>query len=132
MFLNKVILMGNVGDDPFYLASKTGKSGVCTFSICTNSSYKSKTGEEVKQTEWHRVVCFGKIAESANSEIKKGKKVYVEGSIKNSNFIDKNDVKRYRIEIICTYLVYLDRSDENSQNDNFDKPDDEFDNVGNF
>ena len=70
MSVNKVILVGRLGQDPD-VRYMTNETAVCNFSLATSSSYKDKTGEKVDQTEWHRIVMFGKVAEIAKEYLKK-------------------------------------------------------------
>jgi len=76
MSVNKVILVGRLGQDPDvrYMPNETA---VCNFSLATSSSYKDKTGEKVDQTEWHRIVMFGKVAEIAKEYLRKGSQVFI-------------------------------------------------------
>ena len=78
--VNKVILVGRLAQDPDvrYMPNETA---VCNFSLATRSSYKDKSGEKVDQTEWHRIVMFGKVAEIAKEYLKKGSQVFIEGRL---------------------------------------------------
>jgi len=84
MSVNKVILVGRLGQDPDvrYMPNETA---VCNFSLATSSSYKDKSGEKVDQTEWHRIVMFGKVAEIAKEYLKKGSQVFIEGDFRPEN-----------------------------------------------
>lgn len=103
--VNKVILIGNLGADP---ESRTTASGmvVTTLRIATNE--KKKNGDEwVDHTEWHRVVCFGKVAENAARYLAKGRQVYIEGAIRSRKWTDNEGVERYMTEIAAHGVVFL-------------------------
>ena len=116
MSVNKVILVGRLGQDPDvrYMPNETA---VCNFSLATSSSYKDKTGAKVDQTEWHRIVMFGKIAEIAKEYLKKGSQVYIEGKISNRSYEDKEGVKKYISEIVGRDIRLLGRAPESSGNE---------------
>ena len=80
MSVNKVMLVGRLGQDPDvrYMPNETA---VCNFSLATSRRYKNKDGERVENTEWHRVVMFGKLAEIAKEYVKKGSQIYIEGRL---------------------------------------------------
>lgn len=106
--INKVILIGNLGSDPEMRYLPSG-SAVSTLSIATSESWKDKTsGEQQERTEWHRVVLFNRLAEIAGEYLKKGSKVYVEGSLKTRKWQDKNGVDRYTTEIVAGSMQMLD------------------------
>ncbi len=114
MSLNKVMLIGNVGRDPEirHLASN---SMVARFPLATSEKFKLKTGELQEQTEWHNIVCWRYLAELAENYIKKGSRLYIEGRIKTSNWIDKkSQEKRYSTEIIANSIILLDRAPSSS------------------
>jgi single-strand DNA-binding protein len=98
--VNKVILIGNLGQDPE--VNKTGNgNAVANLNLATDESYKDRqTGELVSKTEWHRVVLFGKVAEVARDYLKKGAKVYIEGKLSTHKWQDKEGVDKYSTEII--------------------------------
>ena len=91
--VNKVILVGNLGRDPEVRYLPSGDP-VANVTIATSSKYKSKTGEMVEETEWHRVTFFGKLAEIVGQYLKKGRSVYVEGRIKTRKYTDKDGACR--------------------------------------
>jgi single-strand DNA-binding protein len=106
--INKVILIGNAGADP---ETRTLPSGnpVTTLSIATTESWKDKTtGEKQERTEWHRVVCFNRLGEIAGEYLRKGSKVYVEGSLRTRKWQDQQGQERYTTEIIATDIQMLD------------------------
>jgi single-strand DNA-binding protein len=104
--VNKVILMGNLGRDPEVRYLPSGDP-VANITIATSSRYKSKTGEMVEETEWHRVTFFGRLAEIASQYLKKGRPVYVEGRIKTNKYTDKNGVERYSTDVIASEMQLL-------------------------
>ncbi|MBM4222375.1 MAG: single-stranded DNA-binding protein [Gammaproteobacteria bacterium] len=106
--INKVIIVGNLGSDPEvrYLASG---DPVANISIATSESWKDKqSGTTQERTEWHRVVIYGKMADIASKYMRKGSKVYIEGSLRTRKWQDKNGQERYTTEIICNDLQLLD------------------------
>ena len=103
---NKVILVGNLGRDPEIRYMPSGEP-VANITIATSSKYKSKTGELVEETEWHRVTFFGKLAEIAGQYLKKGRPVYVEGRIKTRKYTDKDGVEKYATDIIANEMQML-------------------------
>lgn len=106
--INKVILIGNLGADPEMRNMPNGNA-VTTLSIATSESWKDKqTGEKQERTEWHRVVMFNKLGEIAGTYLKKGSKVYIEGSLKTRKWQDQNGQDRYTTEIIGSELQMLD------------------------
>lgn len=106
--INKVILIGNIGADPDMRYSANGTAMV-TVNIATSSSWKDKaTGEMQEKTEWHRVVFFNRLAEIVGEYLKKGSKVYIEGSLRTRKWTDKNDIERYTTEILANEMQMLD------------------------
>ena len=106
--INKVILIGHVGGDPEVRYMPSG-GAVTSLTVATNESWKDKqSGEAQERTEWHRVVFFNRIAEIAGEYLRKGSKVYVEGSLRTRKWQDKNGVDRYTTEIIGAEMQILD------------------------
>jgi single-strand DNA-binding protein len=106
--INKVILVGNVGVDPDVRYMPNGNAAT-TLSIATTESWKDKqTGEKQERTEWHRVVCFNKLGEIAGEYVKKGAKLYVEGSLRTRKWQDQSGQERYTTEIIASDIQMLD------------------------
>ena len=99
--VNKVILLGNLGQDPDIRTMQNGKK-VCTFSLATSDSWKDKeTGEKKEKTEWHRVVVFNEgLIGVVESYIKKGTKLYLEGSLQTRKWTDDKGVEKYTTEVI--------------------------------
>jgi len=105
--VNKVILIGNLGKDPEMKYTPSGVA-VAKFSLATNERFKNKQGEWEDRTEWHNLVAFQRTAEIAGEYLKKGRTVYVEGSLRTSSWDDKESgQKKYRTEIIVNDLVLL-------------------------
>lgn len=98
--VNKVILIGNLGQDPDTKYMPSGDA-VCNISVATSETWKDKsTGEDREKTEWHRVVLFGKIAEIADQYLKKGAKVYIEGQLCTRKWKDQSGQDRYATEVV--------------------------------
>ena len=105
--INKVILIGNLGRDPETRYTQGG-GPVTNFSVATSENWRDKgSGEQQERTEWHNVVCFGRLAEIAGEYLKKGSKVFIEGSLRTSNW-EKDGQKHYRTEIMARDLQMLD------------------------
>ncbi|PCH71589.1 MAG: single-stranded DNA-binding protein [Bacteroidales bacterium] len=113
MSVNKVILVGNVGKDPEVKYLDNGVA-VCNFSLATSETYNNKNGEKVTQTEWHNIVFWRKLAEIAETYVKKGMQIYVEGQIRTRNWEDKDGVKRYTTEVFGTSMQMLGRKADNA------------------
>jgi len=106
--VNKVIIVGNLGSDP-EVRYTAGGSAVANLSIATSESWKDKqTGENHVRTEWHRVVMFNRLGEIAGEYLKKGSKVYIEGSLQTRKWQDNNGQDRYTTEIIGREMQMLD------------------------
>ena len=98
--MNKVILIGNLGSDP-------EKKEKCTkFSLATSDKWKDKEGEQQEKTEWHQIVCFGKLADTTAEYLKKGRKVAVEGKISYSKY-EKDGQTRYSTSIVANNVLFL-------------------------
>ena len=106
--LNKVILIGNLGQDPEARFTPQG-TAVTNLSIATNESWKDQSGEMQDRTEWHRVVMYGRMAETAAEYMKKGQMVYVEGRLNTREWEDQNQIKRKTTEIRCDNFTMLGR-----------------------
>ncbi|WP_414165164.1 single-stranded DNA-binding protein SSB1 [Superficieibacter sp. BNK-5] len=97
--VNKVILVGNLGQDPEVRYLPSG-GAVANFTLATSESWRDKqTGETKEQTEWHRVVMFGKLAEVAGEYLRKGSQVYIEGQLRTRKWTDQSGQERYTTEI---------------------------------
>jgi single-strand DNA-binding protein len=106
MSVNKVILVGRLGRDPETRYTGGGQA-VCNFSMATDESFKSKTGERQKRTEWHKIVVWGKQAEIAQQYLKKGSQIFLEGRIQSREWMDKENQKRTSYEIVATNFRML-------------------------
>jgi single-strand DNA-binding protein len=105
--VNKVILVGNLGQDPDTKAMPSGMS-VTNLRIATSESWKDKTSGEMKeQTEWHSVAMFGRLAEIAGEYLRKGSQVYVEGRLRTRKWQDKSGNDRYTTEIVANEMQML-------------------------
>ena len=103
---NKVQLIGHVGNDPEIKNLEGGKK-VANLTIATNESYKNEKGEKVEQTEWHKVVAWGKTAEIIEKYVTKGKEIAIEGKLTHRSYDDKNGEKRYITEVVVNDLLLL-------------------------
>ena len=103
---NRVQLIGNLGNDPEIINTENGKK-IAKFSIATNEVFKNSDGEKETNTEWHRVVCFGKTAEIVESYLTKGKEVAIDGKLIHNSWEDKEGKKRFNTEVICNELLML-------------------------
>lgn len=113
--VNKVILIGNLGKDPEVRYLTSGDQ-ICNITLATSERYKDKTSGEYKEnTEWHRVVFFGKLAEICGQYLQKGKKIYVEGRIRTNKWQDKDGSDRYTTEIIGSEMKMLSGKDDGGQ-----------------
>lgn len=98
--INKCIILGRVGNDPEVKYSASG-SAIANLSVATSEQWNDKsTGEKKEQTEWHRVVIFGKLAEVAGEYLRKGSQVYIEGKLRTRKWTDQSGVEKYTTEIV--------------------------------
>ena len=105
--INKVIIIGNLGRDPEVRYTPNG-SAICNVSVATTRNWKDKTsGDKVEETEWHRVVCYDRLAEIAGEYLKKGRPVYFEGRLKTRKWQDKEGKDVYTTEIIADNMQLL-------------------------
>lgn len=106
--VNKVILVGNLGQDPEIKHLQNGNA-VCNITVATSETWKDKqTGEQKEQTEWHRVVAFQRLAEIMGEYLHRGSKVYIEGSLKTRKWQDQSGQDRYTTEIVASEMQMLD------------------------
>lgn len=114
--LNKVMLIGHLGDD-VKMTYFDGGGSVGRFPIATNEEYVNKTtGEKVSNTEWHNIVVRNKAAEVCEKYLKKGDKIYVEGRIKTRKWQDNQGIERYSTDIQCNEFVFLPSGSASSGN----------------
>src|SRR4051794_14817427 len=112
--VNKVMLIGNVTWNP-ELKQTEGKKAVCNFGLATNHNSKSEDGEKHEETDFHRLVAFGKLAEVCHDFLKKGRKVYVEGRLQSRKFTDNEGVEKAVTEIILDDMVMLDSKPQETE-----------------
>ena len=106
--VNKVILIGNLGQDPEVKYTQGG-AAVCNLTVATSETWKDKhTGEQQERTEWHRVVMFRRLAEIAGEYLRKGAKVYIEGKLQTRKWQDDSGNDRWTTEIIADQMQMLD------------------------
>lgn len=104
--INKVMLIGHLGADPEVRQTEGGKSR-CQFSLATNHVYRDRNDQRQEQVSWHRVVCWGKLAELCGNYLRKGRQVFVEGRLDTYSFNDKEGNKRYITEVRGEQVVFL-------------------------
>lgn len=120
MTVNKVILIGNLGQDPTVISKNEWT--VVSFSLATSERWKHKqTGEMTNRTDWHNCSAFGNVAEICKRYLKKGSKVYVEGKLRNEEY-EKDGVKKHATKIIINNLVLLDKKEDNGEDTNEKDP----------
>tara|TARA_B100001250_G_C19513074_1_gene662576 strand:+ start:82 stop:621 length:540 start_codon:yes stop_codon:yes gene_type:complete len=116
--LNKVILIGRLGQDPEI--REVGTSKVANFSVATDESYTDRNGNKVEKTEWHRIVMWNKAAENAGAYLKKGSLVYIEGKLETRSWENDAGEKRYSTEIKSFSFQMLDnKNDQSQRNDSY-------------
>jgi len=114
--VNKAILIGNLGADPETRFTQGGQA-VSNFRIATSEKWSGKDGQQKESTEWHRIVTFGKLAETCRDYLSKGRQVYVEGRIQTRQWDDRDGNKRYTTEVVAQTVRFLgQRSDRDSNN----------------
>ena len=106
MSVNKVILLGRLGQDPELKYTPAG-AAVCNFSLATSENWTDKSGQKQERTEWHRVVVWGKLAELCNQYLSKGRQAFVEGRLQTRSWDDKQGQKRYTTEINATTVQFI-------------------------
>lgn len=107
MSVNKVILLGRLGQDPELKYTPNG-AGVCNFSLATSESWTDKnSGQKQERTEWHRIVVWGKLAELCNQYLAKGRQAFVEGRLQTRSWEDKDGNKRYTTEINANTVQFI-------------------------
>lgn len=111
--INKAILVGRLGKDPEIRSTPSGQT-VARFSIATDEKFTDRNGEKQERTEWHNIAAWGKLGEICGQYLRKGKLVYIEGSIRTDSWDDKETgQKKYRTEIVAQNMKMLERkSDE--------------------
>lgn len=109
--INKVIIVGNLGNDPETKYSQGG-TAITTISVATTDSWKDKDGERQERTEWHRIKFFSRLAEIAGEYLKKGQPVYVEGELRTDKYTDKDGIERYATYIVAKEMRLLAARDD--------------------
>ena len=104
--VNKAILIGNLGADPELRYTSSG-TAVCNFSVATTETYKDRDGNQVENTEWHRVVAWARLAEICGEYLKKGRQVYIEGQIQTRSWEDQDGNTKYTTEIKAREMQML-------------------------
>ncbi len=106
MSINKVILIGRLGQEPELKYTPSG-AAVCNFTLATSETWTDKNGQKQERTEWHRVVVWGKLAELCNQYLAKGRQCFVEGSLQTRQWDDQQGQKRYTTEINARNIQFL-------------------------
>jgi len=124
MSINKVILLGNVGGDPVIRSTQDGKK-IATFSLATSEKWKDKNGEKQEKIQWHNIVIFSEgLVNVIEKYIKKGTKLFVEGSLQNRKWKDKSGVEKYTTEIVLqgfnNKLEIIDNRDKSNVSENYE------------
>jgi len=109
MSVNKVLLIGRLGNNPEIRYTNTG-TAVANFNLATSESWNDKSGQKQERTEWHRVVVWGKLAELCEKYLAKGRQCFVEGRLQTRSWDDKDGNKRYTTEIVATTVQFLGSS----------------------
>lgn len=109
--LNKVMLIGNLGQDPEVRFTPAGQA-VATFNIATSERWTDKAGQKQEKTEWHRIVVWGKTAENCKEYLSKGRPVFVEGRLQTREWTDKEGKKRYTTEVVANLVQFLGAAGE--------------------
>ena len=116
MSLNQILLIGNCGSDPEMRYTPNG-SMVVNFSLAVNSYRNSPEGDQIQETEWFRVSCWNKTAESVNQFLQKGQRCFVEGRFKSSNYTANDGTQRQSNEVTAFRVIFLDRSTGNASDE---------------
>ena len=112
--LNKVMIIGNLGKEPELRYTPSGRP-VTTFSVAVSRSWKSSNGEHRSETEWFKVVAWGKLAEICKEYLHKGQQVYIEGRLQTRQWEDKEGLQRTTVELIANEMTMLGERREKSQ-----------------
>lgn len=116
MSVNMVVIVGNVGRDPEVRYTSNGKA-IANMSLATSERWRDKeTGESQERTEWHRVVCFNKLAEITAQYVKKGSQLFIKGRLQTRKWTDANQQERYTTEILADEMKMLGARGEASNN----------------
>lgn len=104
--VNKVILVGNLGNDPELRYTGAG-TPVCNFRVATNEQWYDKEGQKQERTEWHRIVTWAGLAENCGQYLEKGRQVYIEGKMQTRQWEDREGNKRYTTEVVALNVQFL-------------------------
>ncbi len=123
--LNKVILIGHVGNNPDVRQLSGSDTLIAKFSLATSEyTGSSPSGERNRRTEWHRIVCWGKLAQFVDDYIRKGKQILVEGKLRYNTWTDQNSITRKVAEIYATQIVLLGRKEQGETSSNYSEEED--------
>jgi single-strand DNA-binding protein len=114
--MNKIMLIGNLGRDPELNYTQSGVA-VAKFSLAVNRVSKSSTGERQNETEWFNIVAFKQLAETCNSYLHKGSKVFIEGRLQQRKYTDRNNVERIAVEVVANDMEMLTPKSAQSSSD---------------
>jgi len=117
MNLNKVMLIGNLTQDPEVRTIPSGHT-VATFGLATNRVWNDQQGQKQEKVEFHNIVIWRRLAEICGQYLQKGSKIYIEGRLETRNWVGQDGVKRYKTEIIAENMIMLDRANNNSMSQN--------------
>lgn len=106
MSVNKVLLLGRLGQDPELKFTPSGQP-VCNFSVATSESWTDKNGQKQEKTEWSRIVVWGKLAELCNQYLAKGRQVFIEGKLATRSWEDQQGQKKYATEIVASTVQFI-------------------------
>jgi len=109
--LNRIMVIGNVGNEPEMRFTPSGKP-VTNFSLATTRTYTSKDGERTDETLWFNIVAWGKLAENCNEYIEKGGQVYADGRLQTNEWEGEDGQKRYKLEIVANTVLFLGKKSE--------------------
>lgn len=115
MTINKVTLLGRLGQDPELKYTPNGIA-VCSFTLATSEKWSDKNGQKQERTEWHNIIVWGKLGELCDQYLKKGRQIYLEGSNQTRFWDDKNGQKRYKTEVITKTIQFLESNNTNGKN----------------
>jgi len=119
MSVNKVIILGRLGQDPELRYTPSG-AGVCNFSVATSENWTDRGGQKQEKTEWHRIVVWGKLGEVCNQYLRKGRQAYIEGKLQTRSWEDQSGQKKYMTEINATTVQFV--GDRASAGDSQQRP----------
>lgn len=118
--VNKVILIGNLGADPEMRYTGEG-TPVATFNMATTERYKNKDGEQVENTEWHRIVAWQRLAEICSEYLEKGSRIYIEGKLQTRKWQDQSGNDRYTTEVVAREMKMLSSRESYEPSDRGDQ-----------